>query len=73
MKKLSMLSTLMAATTLLFSHSSLAAECGEIVIGSAISLTGKYATNGVHAQKGYEYAISKWSNFTHFASPQGRR
>ena len=59
MKKLSMLSTLMAATTLLFSQSSLAAECGEIVIGSAISLTGKYATNGVHAQNGYEYAITK--------------
>ena len=59
MKKLSMLSTLMAATTLLFSQSSLAADCGEIVLGSAISLTGKYATNGVHAQKGYEYAISK--------------
>ena len=59
MKRLSMLSTLMAATTLLFSQSSLAAECGEIVIGSAISLTGKYATNGVHAQNGYEYAITK--------------
>jgi branched-chain amino acid transport system substrate-binding protein len=59
MKKLSMLSTLVAATTLLFSQSSLAAACGEIVLGSAISLTGKYATNGVHAQKGYEYAITK--------------
>ncbi|MCP4469284.1 MAG: amino acid ABC transporter substrate-binding protein [Gammaproteobacteria bacterium] len=58
MKKLSMLSVLMAVFTLLFSQTSLAA-CGEIVIGSAISLTGKYATNGVHAQKGYEYAISK--------------
>jgi len=59
MKKLSMLSTLMAATTLLFAQSSLAADCGEIVIGSAISLTGKYATNGVHAKNGYEYAITK--------------
>jgi branched-chain amino acid transport system substrate-binding protein len=58
MKKLSMLSVLMAAVTLLFSQASLAA-CDEIVIGSAISLTGKYATNGVHAQKGYEYAIAK--------------
>ena len=57
MKKLSLLSVLMAFVTLLFSQASLAA-CGEIVIGSAISLTGKYATNGVHAQKGYEYAIS---------------
>jgi len=60
MKKLSMLSILMAASTLLFSQTSLAAaDCGEIVLGSAISLTGKYATNGVHAQKGYEYAITK--------------
>jgi len=60
MKKLSMLSIMMAASTLLFSQASLAAaDCGEIVLGSAISLTGKYATNGVHAQKGYEYAISK--------------
>jgi branched-chain amino acid transport system substrate-binding protein len=50
MKKLSMLSTLIAATT---------ADCDEIVIGSAISLTGKYATNGVHAKNGYEYAITK--------------
>ena len=58
MKKISMLSIVMAAFSLLFSQASLAA-CDEIVIGSAISLTGKYATNGVHAQKGYEYAISK--------------
>ncbi|MEZ5728681.1 MAG: amino acid ABC transporter substrate-binding protein [Burkholderiaceae bacterium] len=36
-----------------------AAECGTITLGSAISLTGKYATNGIHAQKGYEYAIAK--------------
>ena len=58
MKKLSMLSALLAATSLLFSQASLAA-CDEIVIGSAISLTGKYATNGVHAKNGYEYAITK--------------
>jgi len=36
-----------------------AAECEELVLGSAISLTGKYATNGVHAKNGYEFAISK--------------
>ena len=59
MKKISMLSILIAATSMLFAQTSLAAACGEIVIGSAISLTGKYATNGVHAQKGYEYAITK--------------
>ena len=60
MKKITLLSSLMAAVAMLFSQASLAAsDCGEITIGSAISLTGKYATNGVHAQKGYEYAISK--------------
>lgn len=49
----------MAAAAMLFSQASLAtSDCGEITIGSAISLTGKYATNGVHAQKGYEYAIT---------------
>ncbi len=59
MKKITMLTGLASAAVLLFSQSALAASCGEIVIGSAISLTGKYATNGVHAQKGYEYAIKK--------------
>jgi branched-chain amino acid transport system substrate-binding protein len=58
MKKLSLLSILIAAVSLLFSQASLAA-CGEIHLGSAISLTGKYATNGIHAKNGYEYAIQK--------------
>ncbi len=31
----------------------------EIVLGSAISLTGKYSTNGLHAQNGYDFAIKK--------------
>ncbi len=35
-----------------------AADC-EIVLGSAISLTGKYSTNGLHAQRGYDFAIDK--------------
>ena len=59
MKKLSMLSILVASFSLLFSAQSQAMECDEIVIGSAISLTGKYATNGIHAKNGYEYAIQK--------------
>ncbi|MDH3218449.1 MAG: amino acid ABC transporter substrate-binding protein [Gammaproteobacteria bacterium] len=58
MKKLSVLSTLVAAISLLFTQAAFAA-CGEIVLGSAISLTGKYATNGIHAKNGYEYAIQK--------------
>jgi len=50
----------LAATGALFAGTSaMAAECESITLGSAISLTGKYATNGVHAKNGYEYAIQK--------------
>jgi branched-chain amino acid transport system substrate-binding protein len=41
------------------SASASAMDCGEIHLGSAISLTGKYATNGIHAKNGYEFAITK--------------
>ena len=58
MKKLSVLSIAVAAVSLLFSQASLAA-CDEIVLGAATSLTGKYATNGIHTKNGYEYAIQK--------------
>ncbi len=34
-------------------------ECETITLGAAISLTGKYATNGYHTQNGYEFAIEK--------------
>ena len=30
-----------------------------ITLGSAISLTGKYSTNGVHAQNGYDFTVAK--------------
>ena len=36
-----------------------AADCEKLVLGSAISLTSKYATNDVHAKNGYEFAIKK--------------
>ena len=35
------------------------AACEELHLGAAISLTGKYATNGIHAQNGYDFAIKK--------------
>lgn len=47
------------AGSLLFAGQASAADCEPLVLGSAISLTGKYATNGVHAQNGYEFAIKK--------------
>ena len=60
MKKISLLSILTASVSLLFSQASFAAgDCDEIHLGSAISLTGKYATNGIHAKNGYEFAIKK--------------
>ncbi|NKB53528.1 MAG: ABC transporter substrate-binding protein [Rhizobiaceae bacterium] len=48
------LGALMASTAM-----AAAADCETITLGSAISLTGKYATNGVHAKNGYEFAIKK--------------
>ncbi len=50
-----------AATAMSFSAATPASamECEDITLGSAISLTGKYATNGVHAKNGYEFAIKK--------------
>ncbi len=59
---LSGFATTAAATALALSFgtsSAYAAECEELSIGSAISLTGKYATNGIHAKNGYEFAIKK--------------
>ncbi len=49
----------LSVLTLFAMQSAFADECEELVLGSAISLTGKYATNGVHAKNGYEFAIEK--------------
>jgi branched-chain amino acid transport system substrate-binding protein len=59
MKTLPALGVCLTGAFLMLSQTSNAAECDEIVVGSAISLTGKYATNGVHAKNGYEFAIQK--------------
>ncbi|MBL4727185.1 MAG: amino acid ABC transporter substrate-binding protein [Rhizobiaceae bacterium] len=50
-----------ALTAALLATTSIAAamECGEIKLGSAISLTGKYSSAGIHAQHGYEFAVQK--------------
>jgi len=34
-------------------------ENGYIVLGSAISLTGKYSSNGIHTQNGYNLAVER--------------
>ena len=54
--------TLISAITLTLSSisSSFAKVEGEyIVLGAAISLTGKYSSNGVHTQNGYNMAVDR--------------
>ena len=50
-----------AGAVVLFASASVgvAAECGDIVLGSAISLTGEHSNNGIHVKNGYEFAIKK--------------
>ena len=59
MKKTLSLLGCVAAASLFVSQAATAQDCDTITLGSAISLTGKYATNGVHAKNGYEFAIQK--------------
>ncbi len=46
-------------TTALIATSYTAHAAGKILLGSAISLTGKYATAGHHAKTGYDFAVAK--------------
>ena len=54
--------TFVSAIAILFSTTvvSLAKVVGDkIVLGAAISLTGKYSSNGVHTQNGYNMAVDR--------------
>ena len=57
-KTISLLGCALGAS-LLFANSASAQDCDTITLGSAISLTGIYATNGIHTRNGYEFAIQK--------------
>ena len=59
MKKLAAITGVLTGACMMLSQGAAAADCEELVLGSAISLTGKYATNGIHAKNGYEFAIQK--------------
>jgi branched-chain amino acid transport system substrate-binding protein len=51
---------LVAGAAGLFATSALAKVEGDTIwLGSAISLTGKYSTNGIHTQRGYELGVKK--------------
>ncbi len=62
MKKTLRLTGCVMGVALLFANSASAQDCGTINLGSAISLTGKFATNGVHTRNGYEFAVRKISD-----------
>ena len=60
MKKTTALTACLAGSLLMLAGGAAKAdECEALTLGAAISLTGKYATNGIHAKNGYEFAISK--------------
>jgi branched-chain amino acid transport system substrate-binding protein len=49
-----------AAIGLVFSSSTWAKVEGDtIILGAAVSLTGKYSTNGKHTKNGYELAVKR--------------
>ncbi len=60
LRKIALSVTATAALALSASAAQAASHaCEDLRLGAAISLTGKYATNGIHAQNGYEFAIKK--------------
>ena len=62
MKIKNIIITFVSAIAILFSTSvvSLAKVVGDkIILGAAISLTGKYSSNGVHTQNGYNMAVDR--------------
>jgi len=49
-----------SAVALAFATTASAKVDGDtIILGSAISFTGKYSTNGIHAKNGYDIAVKK--------------
>ncbi|KAA3622398.1 MAG: amino acid ABC transporter substrate-binding protein, partial [Proteobacteria bacterium] len=49
--------SVLAAAMLAFSNAQAKVEGDTIILGSAISFTGKYSTNGIHAKNGYDLAV----------------
>jgi len=49
--------TALAAALLAVSSAHAKVEGDKIILGSAISFTGKYSTNGIHAKNGYDLAV----------------
>ena len=52
-------SAIIATSVMTTSLVSAKVEGDTIILGSSISLTGKYSTNGLHTQRGYDFAIKR--------------
>ena len=59
LKSLGVLASAAALSLALATPANAKVEGDTIILGSAISLTGKYSTNGIHAQNGYELAVKR--------------
>lgn len=51
--------SVLMATAAVFTMSGAAAAQDTITLGAAVSLTGKYSTNGAHTKNGYDLAVEK--------------
>jgi branched-chain amino acid transport system substrate-binding protein len=49
----------LGTASVLLAGAAQAADCGQIVLGAALSETGKYSANGKNTKEGYEFAIDK--------------
>ena len=58
-KSLRSAAAIAAMSVLALGLPTLASAQETIILGSAISFTGKYSTNGGHASKGYDFAVKK--------------
>lgn len=57
LKRIGILSGIVALAATLAGPAMAKVEGDKIILGSAISFTGKYSTNGVHASNGYDLAV----------------
>ena len=83
MKVKNIIVTFVSAIAILFTTSvvSFAKVVGDkIILGAAVSLTGKYSTNGEHTKNGYNFAVDRINSmggikavsYTHLTLPTNR-
>ena len=64
--------TAIAASMLAMSSAQARVDGDTITLGSAISFTGKYSTNGIHAKNGYDIAVKMINLLFYYLYPNQR-